>query len=130
MTDTTTDRTTADDVTATIDAYLAMWNEDDPAARAELIARAWTPEGAYADPLVVATGPEELSAMVEAVHQQYPGRRFERTTGIDSQHGFHRFGWRLGDGDDLVVEGLDVAHTAADGRLTGVAGFFGPLPAV
>ena len=30
------------DVITTVDTYLAMWNEPDAAARAELIERAWT----------------------------------------------------------------------------------------
>ncbi|QXC59862.1 nuclear transport factor 2 family protein [Aquihabitans sp. G128] len=126
---TTIPTTAPAEVSATVDAYFAMWNEGDPAARAELIAAAWTPEGAYADPLLAAAGPDALSEMVDAVHQQYPGRRFRRTTAIDSHHDFHRFGWELGEGEELVVAGVDVAHTAADGRLTGVVGFFGDPPA-
>ncbi len=119
--------TTAPDIDATVDAYFAMWNEEDPTARAAAIAQAWAPEGAYADPLLAAEGHQALAEMVATVHQQYPGRRFRRTSAIDGHHGFHRFGWQLGEGDDLVVAGIDVAHVGADGRLTGVVGFFGPL---
>ncbi|HEX2575274.1 MAG TPA: nuclear transport factor 2 family protein [Aquihabitans sp.] len=128
-TDPTTDPTAAApaDITTVVDAYFAMWNEDDAAERGRLIATAWAPEGAYADPLLTAVGHEALGEMVEAVHAQYPGARFRRTTAIDGHHGFHRFGWQLGEGDQLVVAGLDVAHTGDDGRLTGIAGFFGPL---
>lgn len=126
QTDTTTDVTAAS-IEQVVDAYFAMWNEDDPAARAEHIATAWAPEGAYADPLLTATGHQALAEMVDTVHEQYPGRRFRRTTAIDGHHGFHRFGWQLGEGDELVVAGIDVAHVGADGRLTGIAGFFGPL---
>lgn len=118
---------TAPDVAALVDAYFAMWNEDDPARRAELIASAWTDEGAYTDPLLEAEGPEALSAMVDTVHQHYPGQRFRRTTAIDSHHDHHRFGWQLGEGDELVVAGLDVAHVGADGQLVRITGFFGPL---
>ena len=118
---------TAPDIAAVVDAYFAMWNEDDPARRAELIASAWGNDGAYIDPLQEAEGSEALSAMVDTVHQHYPGQLFRRTTAIDSHHDHHRFGWQLGEGEDLVVAGLDVAHVGPDGRLTRITGFFGPL---
>ncbi|CAN5518588.1 hypothetical protein BH10ACT1_BH10ACT1_06550 [soil metagenome] len=125
MTETAT--TTPADIDTVVEAYFAMLNETDPARRAEHIAVAWAPDGAYADPLQEAAGHQGLSEMVDAVQGQYPGRAFRRTTAIDSHHGFHRFGWQLGEGDDLVVDGLDVAHVGADGRLTGIVAFFGPL---
>lgn len=125
MTDTTTTEVT--DIDTVVEAYFAMLNEADATRRAELIATTWHPDGAYADPLQEAAGHQGLSDMVAAVQAQYPGRRFQRTSAIDSHHGFHRFGWQLGEGDDLVVDGIDVAQVGADGRLVGVAAFFGPL---
>lgn len=127
MTDTRT-ASPAPTIDVVVDAYFAMWNEDDATSRAAHIATAWAPSGAYADPLLAAEGHDALAAMVDAVHEQYPGRRFRRTSAVDSHHGFHRFGWQLGEGDDLVVAGVDIAHVGDDGRLTGVVGFFGPLP--
>lgn len=115
------------DVALLVDSYFAMWNEDDPSRRAELIATTWADEGAYTDPLLEAEGHEALSAMVETVHQHYPGQRFRRTTAIDSHHDHHRFGWQLGEGETMVVAGLDVARVGPDGRLTRMTGFFGPL---
>ena len=41
---------TTTDATATVDTYIAMWNETDPAKRAALIERAWTSDGRYLDP--------------------------------------------------------------------------------
>jgi hypothetical protein len=127
MTDTTTDL--APDHTATVDAYLAMLNETDPRRRASLAAQAWTEDGAYVDPLLEATGHEALSDMAAGVHAQFPGQRFSRTTGIDAHHGLVRFGWELADGEGTVtVAGIDVGIVAPDGRLSHIAGFFGPLP--
>jgi hypothetical protein len=124
MTDTTTT-----DHTATIDAYLAMLNETDPERRATLTAQAWTEDGAYVDPLLEAAGHAALSDMAAGVHAQFPGQRFVRTSGIDAHHGLVRFGWELGDGNGTVtVAGIDVGIVAPDGRLSRIAGFFGPLP--
>jgi len=131
MTDTTTD-TGSDqhaDHTATIDSYVAMLNETDPQRRAALAAQAWTEDGSYVDPLLAATGHAALSDMAAGVHAQFPGQRFARTTGIDAHHSLVRFGWQLaGDDGTVTVAGLDVGIIAPDGRLSRIAGFFGPLP--
>lgn len=127
MTDTeTTDRATVE----LLDTYFAMWRAADAGERAELIERAFTPDGRHVDPLADAKGYAELSDMIGGVHAQYPGFTIERTSGID-QHGDQvRFAWKVGlaDGTPLVA-GIDVAELAADGRLARVAGFWGDLPA-
>lgn len=125
MTDTNTT-----DTTAVVDAYLAMWNKDDPARRAELIRAAWTDDARYVDPLLEADGHDGLSAMVDGLHAQFPGHRFRRTSGIDVHHDELRFGWELAAPDGAVtVAGIDVGQLSADGRLRRITGFFGDLPA-
>ena len=127
MSDTTTDDITA--VTTVVDTYLATWNEADPDKRAEMVAQAWTPEGRYVDPLQEAKGHTALTAMAPNVHQLYPGARFRRQSGVDAHHGFIRFAWDLANEDgSVVVVGIDVGSLADDGRLAGIAGFFGDLP--
>ena len=117
------------DVATLVDTYIDMWNETDVARRAELIATAWTEDGAYTDPLLEATGAAAISEMVDGVHGQLPGHRFRLTSGIDSHHDHHRFGWELAATDGTVaVEGVDIAELAPDGRLARVTGFFGALP--
>ena len=117
-------------VTATVDTYLAMWNEEDPARRAELVGAAWSPSGRYVDPLLEAEGHEALSGMVAAVHGQFPGHRFSRSSGVDVHHDELRFAWQLCAPDGSVtVAGIDVGHLDTDGRLTHITGFFGELPA-
>ena len=126
MTNTETDTV---DVAELVDTYIAMWNETDEARRAELIATAWTDDGAYSDPLLDAAGPTAICEMVAGVHGQLPGHRFRLTSGIDSHHDHHRFGWELAATDGTVaVEGIDVAQIGPDGRLSRVTGFFGDLP--
>ena len=127
MTDTTT--TTTATTTELADAYIAMWNEEDPSARAALIQQAWAADGAYRDPLLAADGHAALAEMVETVHGHYPGQRFTRTTAVDEHNGFARFGWTLGDPATgaVTVAGIDVAELTDDGKLRRITGFFGDL---
>jgi hypothetical protein len=117
------------DVATTVDAYLAMWNETDPARRAQHIERAWADDGRYVDPLLEAAGHAALSGMVAGVHEQYPGHRFRRVSGIDTHHDHQRYAWELAAPDGAVtVAGIDVGALASDGRLHRITGFFGELP--
>jgi SnoaL-like domain len=114
------------DVVTTVDAYLEMWNETDPVRRAELIERAWTREGRYVDPLFDAAGHRELHNMVERVHEQFPGHRFRRTSGVDAHHDQVRFTWELAAPDGAVTAaGVDVGAVDDDGRLRNIVGFLG-----
>src|SRR5689334_4722720 len=111
--------------TTVVDTYLAMWNEDDSDRRADLIEQAWTTEGAYIDPLLQATGHAELTAMVDGVHEQYPGYKFRRTSGVGLHLDTVRFGWELfGPEGTILVAGIDVGQLAADGKLRSITGFF------
>jgi hypothetical protein len=118
-----------DDATTTVDTYLAMWNEADPAKRAALIERAWSGDGRYLDPVLEAEGHAALSDMVATVQDRFPGHRFERLSGVDRHHDHVRFAWALAGPDGSVaVAGLDVGELDADGRLARITGFFGDLP--
>jgi hypothetical protein len=125
MTNTDTSATTQTEI---IDAYFAMWNEEDAGGRRGLIETAWVRDGSYVDPLLEAKGHDGLDAMVAGVHTQFPGQKFRRTTAIDAHHDRARFGWELAAPDGSVtVAGLDVACFAPDGKLSSIAGFFGPV---
>ena len=118
------------DVTATVDTYLAMWNETDAARRAEHIGRAWAKDGRYVDPLAEDEGHAALEEMVRGVQARFPGHRFTRVSGVDAHHGELRFGWQLAGPDGaVVVAGIDVGELGADGRLRRITGFFGDLKA-
>jgi hypothetical protein len=117
------------DVTSTVDTYPAMWNETDPARRAQHIARAWTGDGRYVDPMLEAEGHAALAEMVTGVQAKFPGHRFRRVSGVDVHHDGLRFGWELAGPDGtVVVAGIDVGTLAPDGRLRRITGFFGELP--
>ncbi|MGD9891683.1 MAG: nuclear transport factor 2 family protein [Dehalococcoidia bacterium] len=120
---------TTSNATATVDTYIAMWNETDPTKRAELIERAWASDGRYLDPQLEADGAAAISGMVAAVHERFPGHRFRRVSGVDQHHDQIRFGWELFAPDGSVtVGGIDIGELTADGRLRRITGFFGPLP--
>jgi hypothetical protein len=119
------------DVTSTVETYLAMWNETDPARRSQHIERAWTGDGRYVDPMLEAEGHAALGAMVAGVQAKFPGHRFRRVSGVDVHHDELRFGWELrGPDGAVVVNGIDVGALAPDGRLRRITGFFGEPPAL
>ncbi len=125
-TETPTDTT---ELTAVVDAYLASLSETDPDVRAALVAQAYDPAARFVDPLQDHKGHDALAGIAPAVNELYPGATFRRTSGVDAHHEFARFGWELVNEDgSLVIDGIDVCSIAPDGRLAGVAGFFGDLP--
>ena len=116
------------DVTDTIDNYLSAWNERDAGRRAELIRRAWAPDGRLIDPPLTAMGYDGISEMAGAMHEHYAGHDFRRASAVDEHHEHLRFAWELVAPDGAVaLAGIDVGELAADGRLLRVTGFFGEL---
>jgi len=108
-----------------IDRYIAMWNETDESRRRALIARIWTEDASYLDPVMQGNGQAEIDAMVRGVHERFPGHRFRRTSDPDAHHDRVRFSWKLApEGSAAVVSGTDFAVVAADQRLQTVTGFF------
>lgn len=116
------------DLTTTIDAYLAAWNETDPARRAELVEAVWNDDGRLIDPPLAAEGREGISGMAEAMHQHYPGHTFRRVSAVDAHHDQLRFAWELVGPDGVVaITGLDTGEIGADGKLARITGFFGEI---
>ncbi len=113
------------ELTATVDTYLAAWNEADPARRAPLIEQVWAPDGSLVDPPLDGSGHDGISAVADALHAHYPDHRFRRTGAVDAHHDRFRFTWELVRPDGTVaIAGLDVGEVAPDGRLARVTGFF------
>jgi len=119
-------------VDATIAAYIESWNETDPGRRQAAVARAWAASGRYRDPVMVSdshAGIDAMPALSEAeglagVQARFPGFVLKRTSKVDSHNGSVRFAWSLGPASGpAVVEGVDFATLAADGRLEQVVGF-------
>lgn len=116
-------------VEAVVEAYVATWNEADPARRRAAIARAWSDAGRYRDPLMAGDGHAGLDAMLAAVQARFPGFVLQRITPVDHHGDAVRFSWSLGPaGGPAVVEGVDFCALAADGRLASVTGFIDRMP--
>ena len=107
-------------VTAAIDSYLAAWNERDAKRRRELIAKTWTEDGTYVDPHRNGAGYDQLSAMIQTVHDAFtPEYRFRLASRVDEYGDRVRFQWEAGGTKDAplhFVGPLDVAATAASNR--------------
>jgi len=121
---TQTEKTTS--IEQVVDGYFAMWNELDAARCREVIAATWSYDARYVDPMFTADGRDGLDALVQGVHQQFPGHEFRLVGAIDAHHDCARWGWELApvDGGAPVAAGVDFALLAADGRLQSVTGFF------
>jgi hypothetical protein len=113
-----------------IDRYFAMWNETDAGRRRDLIARTWTEDARYVDPMLEGEGRNGIDAMVAAVHARFPGYKFRRTSGIDLHHDRVRFSWELvPEGGPVFADGVDFGVVAPDGRLQAITGFIDHAPA-
>jgi hypothetical protein len=111
-----------------IDAYCAAWSETDGAVRARLLADVWTEAATYTDPRAQVTGTAELAAHIGRVLASRPGARVIRTSAVDTHHGLARFAWRVVEADGTMLpEGIDFAEVSAEGKLTRIVGFFGPM---
>ena len=112
-------------LTELIDRYIAMWNETDPERRRALIARTWTEDASYLDPVLRGEGQAGIDAMVRGVRERFPGHRFRRTSDLDTHHDRVRFSWELApEGGAVVASGIDFGIVAPDQRLQTVTGFF------
>jgi hypothetical protein len=117
------------DATAVVEAYFAMWNEEDTTKRTQHIKQAWTESGHYTDPARDFAGHEALNKMVSEARPNFPGHTINRTSGIDAHHDQLRFSWSVvGPDGSVPVAGVDFGILAPDGRLERITGFFGDLP--
>ncbi len=60
-------------VDATIEAYVAAWNETDPGRRRAGIARAFAERVRYRDPVMAGDGHAAVDAMLAGVQAKFPG---------------------------------------------------------
>jgi hypothetical protein len=117
------------DPVAIANRYIALWNEADPARRRALLAEGWTENAAYVDPLAKGQGHEEISALIGAVQQRFPGFLFTLAGRADGYADKLRFSWALGPASEAdMIKGTDFA-VVENGRLRSVIGFLDKVPA-
>jgi hypothetical protein len=114
--------------TALVDRYIAIWNETDDESRRDLIARTWTEDSTYLDPMVRGEGRGGIDAMIRGVQAQFPGLLFRRTSEVDAHNDRVRFAWELGpEGGPALAGGVDFGVIVGD-RLQAITGFLDFAP--
>lgn len=110
--------------------YLDTWNATELEARQRLLARHWSPDCLYVDPLADVSGREAVGATIAAVRAQFPGFVFTRVGEIDAHHQQIRFQWGLGPaGEEPAIIGFDVVVADDQHRIREVRGFLDTVPA-
>ena len=61
------------DLTTTVDTYLAAWNETDQDQREVLIEKAWAADGRLIDPPLAAAGHTGIDEMAATMQEHFPG---------------------------------------------------------
>jgi hypothetical protein len=112
-----------------LESYFAAWNEQDAEARRRLLERSLTSDVELVDPTGLARGIREVGERIGRYHASAPGTEVVPGSGLDAHHDVVRYAWKIVDeGGSEVMEGLDVATRAEDGRLRRIVMFLGPLP--
>ncbi|KUN80988.1 polyketide cyclase [Streptomyces bungoensis] len=115
---------------AAVARYFEAWNATDADTLPKAVAAAWSEDGTYTDPLADVRGHDQITAVIQAAHEQFPGFEFKLAGDVDGHHDIARFSWELvstADGS-APVAGSDVVTLAEDGRITAVLGFLDRLP--
>lgn len=111
-----------------VDTYIAAWNATAAEERAALVARTWTPQASYVDPVMAGDGHAGIDAMIAGCQARFPGFRFSRRGKLDVHGDNIRFSWDLApEGGDPVAGGTDFA-VIEDGRMKVVTGFLDFAP--
>ena len=107
---------------------LSAWNEPDPSRIRALLDEALAPNVRFVDPSIDLTGIDAFEKNVHEVQAKIPGAVYSRTSGVDSQHNFHRYHWAIHHNGKLIQPGFDVTQTNDAGKIELVIGFFGDMP--
>jgi hypothetical protein len=109
-------------------AYITAWNTQDDAERRSAVAKVFTPDATYTDPLADVAGHDAIAALIGGAQQQFAGWTFRLAGPVDGHHGQARFTWALGPGGQEAVVGFDVVRLDGAGRITEVLGFLDKVP--
>ncbi len=108
----------------TWETYTASWKATTTAEKQSLFAQSLDPECVYNDPLAATQGWQELTAYMDAFHQQVPGGHFQTKT-FDTHHQQSLATWSMLDGQGRVIgEGTSFGRYNSDGKLISMTGFF------
>jgi hypothetical protein len=118
-------------VGAAVAALDTAWRTADPSERQRLLERALAPgaELVGPEPMGRHVGVAAIAALIGGFATRWPGAQVVVTTGVDVHHGWARYGWTIrSEHGELLLEGIDVAQVAPDGRLARIVMFYGAPP--
>lgn len=113
-----------------LDHMLAAWNEPNSTLVRSHLEKALSHDVRFVDPSIDVSGIDGFAQNVHEVKSNNPGCVYSRASGVDSQHGFHRYHWEIHQNESLLLFGFDVTATDQNGKITLVIGFFGTIPAM
>lgn len=115
------------DLPPSMQAYLRMWNERDPAAIRSHLDQAVTDDCLWVDPLHQHVGRDPLEAQVREFRTTYPDADLDLGSNVDSHNDRYRYEWIITIGGELLLRGFDVTTLASSGLIERIDGFFGTL---
>lgn len=106
------------------DAYTSAWRVDEPEARQAIFEQYLAKDCRYTDPLITATGWDQLAEYMSQFRQQIPGGHFNVTYFLaHNEKSIAR--WQMCNGDMQVLgEGISYGEYNHVGKLTSMTGFF------
>jgi SnoaL-like domain len=118
------------DPIAAYTAYSAAWNQADPEARKELVARSWSDDGVLVDPDTPegVVGADSLVGYIVGVHEEMPGLVIAETSAPEVLGNRLRVRWVARQGDTQMYTGTDFVEFAVDGRVSRVTMFYDSTP--
>lgn len=108
---------------ATVAAWFAAWNADDPAERERALATCLAEGGAFQDAYAAFEGRSALAAHIAQSRAFMHGVRLSPGDEPELVHGHVRFDWRAVRGEEIVATGSNVGTLDLDGRFVRVVGF-------
>jgi hypothetical protein len=112
-----------------IATYVGAWNERDADQRRRMLESCVTQDAELIDPTGRWKGVAGLVERIGHYHSAAPGTQVVTASGLDSHNDVVRYAWRIVDEQGgEIMDGIDVAECADDGRLRRILMFHGPLP--
>jgi hypothetical protein len=120
---------TIQEITEAYEAYIAAWDTADAGVRRRHLERALTDDATITYPALHCGGYDAIVDNIGRVHEQFPGVHVRQLSEAQEHHGWLRVAWRMLKADGAtLLDGIDFAEVASDGRLRRVVGFDDPLP--
>ncbi|MDT7728904.1 MAG: hypothetical protein QOI21_5480 [Actinomycetota bacterium] len=113
------------------EAYIAIWNDQNPATRRAQVEALFTEDATFVDPLADIQGWDAIDQLITGAQSQFTGLTFSLAGNADGHHNIARFTWHLSapGTEDPIVIGFDVIALDDTNRITQIHGFLDKVPA-